>query len=457
MSDLKSINPANGDVVGVYPQLTEIEINEIIIDVEKEFHLWKKFSTKERCQYFINLRDAMLIRKDELAHLMALEMGKPLSQGIGEIEKCAWVCDYYAKNGEDFLKNKLIDTEASESYISFQPLGIIFGVMPWNFPFWQVFRFAVPTMIAGNVVLLKHSSNVQGCADAIEGLFLEVGIPLNAFKNLTIDSPKVGKIIENPNVKAISLTGSTSAGKAVAKKAGSVLKKTVLELGGSDAYLVLKDADLDLAIDACSSGRLLNSGQSCISAKRFIIDQTIKSEFEKNIIKKMKKQNVGDPFLKDSTVGPMVDISSRDNLIKQVSNSIKKGAKLIYESSIPENKESAYHPIMILTDVKPGMPVFDEEIFGPVLSIISAKDELHAISLANQTSFGLGSAVFTRDVEKGKKIANFELDVGAGFVNDFVRSDPRLPFGGVKESGYGNELSSYGILEFVNIKTVYIR
>ena len=457
MSDLKSINPANGDVVGVYPQLTEIEINEIIIDVEKEFHLWKKFSTKERCQYFINLRDAMLIRKDELAHLMALEMGKPLSQGIGEIEKCAWVCDYYAKNGEDFLKNKLIDTEASESYISFQPLGIIFGVMPWNFPFWQVFRFAVPTMIAGNVVLLKHSSNVQGCADAIEGLFLEVGIPLNAFKNLTIDSPKVGKIIENPNVKAISLTGSTSAGKSVAKKAGSVLKKTVLELGGSDAYLVLKDADLDLAIDACSSGRLLNSGQSCISAKRFIIDQTIKSEFEKNIIKKMKKQNVGDPFLKDSTVGPMVDISSRDNLIKQVSNSIKKGAKLIYESSIPENKESAYHPIMILTDVKPGMPVFDEEIFGPVLSIISAKDELHAISLANQTSFGLGSAVFTSDVEKGKKIANFELDAGAGFVNDFVRSDPRLPFGGVKESGYGNELSSYGILEFVNIKTVYIR
>ena len=457
MSDLKSINPANGDVVGVYPQLTEIEINEIIIDVEKEFHLWKKFSTKERCQYFINLRDAMLIRKDELAHLMALEMGKPLSQGIGEIEKCAWVCDYYAKNGEDFLKNKLIDTEASESYISFQPLGIILGVMPWNFPFWQVFRFAVPTMIAGNVVLLKHSSNVQGCADAIEGLFLEVGIPLNAFKNLTIDSSKVGKIIENPNVKAISLTGSTSAGKSVAKKAGSVLKKTVLELGGSDAYLVLKDADLDLAIDACSSGRLLNSGQSCISAKRFIIDQTIKSEFEKNIIKKMKKQNVGDPFLKDSTVGPMVDISSRDNLIKQVSNSIKKGAKLIYESSIPENKESAYHPIMILTDVKPGMPVFDEEIFGPVLSIISAKDELHAISLANQTSFGLGSAVFTSDVEKGKKIANFELDVGAGFVNDFVRSDPRLPFGGVKESGYGNELSSYGILEFVNIKTVYIR
>ena len=457
MSDLISINPANGDIVGVYPQLTEIEINEIIVDVEKEFHLWRKFSKKERCQYFKNLKDAMLIRKDELAHLMALEMGKPLSQGIGEIEKCAWVCDYYSENGEDFLKNKLIDTEASESYISFQPLGIILGVMPWNFPFWQVFRFAVPTMIAGNVVLLKHSSNVQGCADAIEGLFLEVGIPLNAFKNLTIDSSKVGKIIENPNVKAISLTGSTSAGKSVAKKAGSVLKKTVLELGGSDAYLVLKDADLDLAIDACSSGRLLNSGQSCISAKRFIVDQTIKSEFEKNIIKKMKKQNVGDPFLKDSTVGPMVDISSRDNLIKQVSNSIKKGAKLIYESSIPENEESAYHPIMILTDVKPGMPVFDEEIFGPVLCIISAKDELHAISLANQTSFGLGSAVFTSDVEKGKKIANFELDAGAGFVNDFVRSDPRLPFGGVKESGYGNELSSYGILEFVNIKTVYIR
>ena len=275
MSDLKSINPANGDIVGVYPQLSSQEIDQIIIDAENEFHSWRKIPIKERCQYFKFLADIILILKDELAQLMALEMGKPLSQGKAEIEKCAFVCSYYSENGEEFLKNQLVKTEASQSYISFQPFGVIFGIMPWNFPFWQVFRFAVPTMIAGNVVILKHASNVQGCADAIEGLFIEVGIQRNTFRNLTIDSSKVNQVIENPHVKAISLTGSTSAGKSVAKKAGSVLKKLVLELGGSDAYLVLKDADLDLAVDACISGRFLNSGQSCIAAKRYIVDRSI--------------------------------------------------------------------------------------------------------------------------------------------------------------------------------------
>ena len=457
MSDLKSINPVNGDIVGVYPQLSNQEIDQIIIDAENEFHSWRKIPIKERCQYFKFLADTILIRKDELAQLMALEMGKPLSQGKAEIEKCAFVCSYYSDNAEEFLKNQLVKTEASQSYISFQPFGVIFGIMPWNFPFWQVFRFAVPTMIAGNVVILKHASNVQGCADAIEGLFIEVGIPMNTFRNLTIDSSKVNKVIENPHVKAISLTGSTSAGTSVAKKAGSVLKKLVLELGGSDAYLVLKDADLDLAVDACISGRFLNSGQSCIAAKRYIVDRAIQPAFERKIIEKIKKQNIGDPLLDKSTVGPMVDIDSRDKLRIQVKDSIIKGAKLIYESPIPDNKVSAYHPIMILADVKPGMPAFDEELFGPVACIISAKDELEAISLSNQTSFGLGAAVFTADIERGRQIVDHELEAGAGFVNDFVRSDPRLPFGGVKESGYGNELSSYGILEFVNIKTVYIR
>ncbi len=457
MSDLKSINPANGDIVGVYPQLSSQEIDQIIIDAENEFHSWRKIPIKERCQYFKFLADIILIRKDELAQLMALEMGKPLSQGKAEIEKCAFVCSYYSENGEEFLKNQLVKTEASQSYISFQPFGVIFGIMPWNFPFWQVFRFAVPTMIAGNVVILKHASNVQGCADAIEGLFIEIGIQRNTFRNLTIDSSKVNQVIENPHVKAISLTGSTSAGKSVAKKAGSVLKKLVLELGGSDAYLVLKDADLDLAVDACISGRFLNSGQSCIAAKRYIVDRSIQPAFERKIVEKIKKQNIGDPLLDKSTVGPMVDIDSRDKLRIQVKDSIIKGAKLIYESPIPDNNLSAYHPIMIISDVKPGMPAFDEELFGPVACIISAKDESEAISLANQTSFGLGAAVFTADIQRGRQIVDHELEAGAGFVNDFVRSDPRLPFGGVKESGYGNELSSYGILEFVNIKTVYIR
>lgn len=457
MSDLRSINPSNGDIVGVYPQLSAQELNQLILEVNSEFDFWRKIPIKDRCQYFKYLAEAIQMRKDEFARLMALEMGKPLSQGIVELEKCAWVCNYYADNGEKFLADQNIITDASESYVSFQPLGVILAIMPWNFPFWQVFRFVAPAMIAGNVAVLKHASNVQGCADAIEGLFIEVGIPNNTFRNLTIDSSKVDYVIENPFIKAVSLTGSTSAGKSVAQKAGSVLKKTVLELGGSDPYVVLKDADLDIAVDACISGRLLNSGQSCIAAKRYIVDINIQLEFEKKIINKMKKQKVGDPFLDKSTVGPMVNKAAKDELAIQVSKSIDEGAKLIYESDVPKSETGCYHPIMVLSNVKPGMPAFDEELFGPVACIITAQDQSEAISLANQTAYGLGAAVFTSDIEKGKEIAKVELEAGAGFVNDFVRSDPRLPFGGVKESGYGNELSSYGILEFVNIKTVYIR
>ena len=457
MSDLRSINPSNGDIVGVYPQLSAQELNQLILEVNSEFYFWRKIPIKDRCQYFKYLAEAIQMRKDEFARLMALEMGKPLSQGIVELEKCAWVCNYYADNGEKFLADQNIITDASESYVSFQPLGVILAIMPWNFPFWQVFRFVAPVMIAGNVAVLKHASNVQGCADAIEGLFIEVGIPNNTFRNLTIDSSKVDYVIENPFIKAVSLTGSTSAGKSVAQKAGSVLKKTVLELGGSDPYVVLKDADLDIAVDACISGRLLNSGQSCIAAKRYIVDINIQLEFEKKIINKMKKQKVGDPFLDKSTVGPMVNKAAKDELAIQVSKSIDEGAKLIYESDVPNSETGCYHPIMVLSNVKPGMPAFDEELFGPVACIITAQDQSEAISLANQTAYGLGAAVFTSDIEKGKEIAKVELEAGAGFVNDFVRSDPRLPFGGVKESGYGNELSSYGILEFVNIKTVYIR
>ena len=457
MSDLRSINPSNGDIVGVYPQLSAQELNQLILEVNSEFDFWRKIPIKDRCQYFKYLAEAIQMRKDEFARLMALEMGKPLSQGIVELEKCAWVCNYYADNGEKFLADQNIITDASESYVSFQPLGVILAIMPWNFPFWQVFRFVAPAMIAGNVAVLKHASNVQGCADAIEGLFIEVGIPNNTFRNLTIASSKVDYVIENPFIKAVSLTGSTSAGKSVAQKAGSVLKKTVLELGGSDPYVVLKDADLDIAVDACISGRLLNSGQSCIAAKRYIVDINIQLEFEKKIINKIKKQKVGDPFLDKSTVGPMVNKAAKDELAIQVSKSIDEGAKLIYESDVPNSETGCYHPIMVLSNVKPGMPAFDEELFGPVACIITAQDQSEAISLANQTAYGLGAAVFTSDIEKGKEIAKVELEAGAGFVNDFVRSDPRLPFGGVKESGYGNELSSYGILEFVNIKTVYIR
>ena len=457
MSELISINPENGSLVGTYPEHTSKEVNKIIYDVDNSFNIWRKIKLKERCQYFRHLSIALQSRKDEFARIMALEMGKPISQGKLEIDKSAWVCDYYADNAPEFLSSKEVKTEASESYIIFQPLGAVFGIMPWNFPFWQVFRFAAPAMIAGNVVILKHSSNTQGCADAIEGLFLEVSFPKNVFRNLTISSLNVEEVIKNPMVKAITLTGSTPAGKAVAKTAGSVLKKTVLELGGSDPYLVLKDADLEKASNACLKGRLLNTGQSCIAAKRFIIEESVKSKFEKMIVGKIKKQVIGDPFDENTTIGPMVSIDARNELIRQVKASVRAGAKVLYKSLIPSVKNSAYHPVMVLTNVSPGMPAFDEELFGPVASIISAKDTFSAITLANQTCFGLGAAVFTSDIEEGRRIAELELDAGAAFVNDFVRSDPRLPFGGIKESGYGNELSSYGILEFVNIKTIYIR
>ncbi len=457
MSELISINPENGSLVGTYPEHTSEEINKIISDVNSSFNYWKKIELKERCQYFRHLSIALQSRKDEFARIMALEMGKPISQGKAEIDKSAWVCDYYADNASDFLSIKEVKTDASESYITFQPLGAVLAIMPWNFPFWQVFRFAAPAMIAGNVSILKHSSNVQGCADAIEGLFLEASFPENVFRNLTISSQKVDEVIKNPMVKAITLTGSTPAGKAVAKKAGSVLKKTVLELGGSDPYLILKDADLGKASNACLKGRLLNTGQSCIAAKRFIVEESVKSDFEKMVVDKIKKEVIGDPFNSKTTIGPMVSIDARNELIRQVEASINAGARLLYKSLIPSVKNSAYHPVIVLTDVLPGMPAFDEELFGPVASIISAKDKDSALTLANQTSFGLGAAVFTSDIEEGRRIAESELEAGAAFVNDFVRSDPRLPFGGVKESGYGNELSSYGILEFVNIKTIYIR
>lgn len=457
MVELKSINPTNGDVVGSYPELSSSEISTVLNEANDAFNGWHTLDIEERCQFFRNMAEILLSRKNEFARIMALEMGKPLAQGKAEVKKCALGCEYYAENGPVFLKSRVVETDASESYVSFRPLGIVLAVMPWNFPFWQVFRFAAPAMIAGNVGVLKHASNVQGCADAIEGLFLEAGFPPNVFRNLTIGSSKMDEVIENPLVKAVTLTGSTPAGKAVAQKAGSVLKKTVLELGGSDPYLILKDADLEQAVGACVTGRLLNTGQSCIAAKRLIVDASIQSKFETKIVDAMKKQVVGDPFSDETTVGPMVSIDARNELQNQVKTSVNAGAKIVYESDIPSTPKSAYHPVVVLSEVGPGMAAFDEELFGPVASIITAKDEEAALELANQTPFGLGAAVFTSDIEKGRKIAETQLEAGAAFVNDFVRSDPRLPFGGVKESGYGNELSSYGILEFVNIKTIYIR
>jgi len=453
---LKSINPANGQEIASYKEMTLEEVGAIIADVDSAYHEWRNTSFDHRATLLRRASELLQNRKEDLGRLMTLEMGKPYTQALAEVTKCATVCEYYADNAERILADQIIETDASKSYVAYRPIGIVFAVMPWNFPFWQVLRFAAPALMAGNVGILKHASNVQGCAKEIEKIFHDAGFPKNVFRILVISSKYVKDVINNPLVKAVTLTGSTPAGKAVASQAGNVLKKTVLELGGSDPYIILEDADLDQAITACMIGRFLNTGQSCIAAKRFIVVESILDEFRGKILQAMKNQKWGDPFDEDVNIGPMVNIWSRNEVHEQVIASIEKGAELLVGGEVPD-VEGAFYPATLLDNVKPGMPAFDDEIFGPVASIIPVKDEAEAIRLANQTPFGLGSAVFTRDVEKGERIAANEIEAGCCFVNDFVRSDPRLPFGGIKESGYGRELSEMGIREFTNMKTVYIR
>ncbi len=453
---LNSINPSNSELIASYEEMTKEEVKIIISDVNSAYQEWRLTSFSHRAQLMKNAAEILQDRKEDLGRLMTFEMGKPFLQAVAEANKCASVCEYYADNAERILENQIIETDASKSYVAYRPIGIVLAVMPWNFPFWQVLRFAAPALMAGNVGVLKHASNVQGCALEIEKIFQDAGFPKNVFRTLVIGSKDVKEVIENPHVKAVTLTGSTPAGKAVASQAGAVLKKTVLELGGSDPYIILEDADLDQAITACMIGRFLNTGQSCIAAKRFIVIESILNEFRTKLLEAMKTQKWGDPFDEDVNIGPMVNIWSRDEVHEQVTASIEKGADLLVGGIIPD-VEGAFYPATLLDNVRPGMPAFDDEIFGPVASIISVNNEKEAIQLANQTSFGLGGAVFTKNIESGEKIAANDIEAGCCFVNDFVRSDPRLPFGGIKESGYGRELSEAGIREFTNMKTVYIR
>jgi succinate-semialdehyde dehydrogenase/glutarate-semialdehyde dehydrogenase len=453
---MQVINPSNGELVKTYQEYTTKEVNEIINLSYYTFKGWQKSSFKERSALMNNAAGVLRSNIEKYAQLMAVEMGKPINDGRAEIEKCAWICDYYAEHAESFLGRRKIATEASESFVSFQPLGTILAVMPWNFPFWQVFRFAAPGLMAGNVGLLKHASNVPGSALAIEEVFHEAGFPDGCFKTLLIGSQTVASVIENPIVKAVTITGSTLAGKAVASKAGEMLKKTVLELGGSDPYIILKDANISEAAASCSASRLINAGQSCIAAKRFIAVKDIIEEFQSLFVKHMKTAVMGNPLSENTTIGPQARIDLRDELHHQVENSIKLGAKVLLGGKIPAGK-GAFYPPTVLSEVKKGMPAYDEELFGPVAAIITAKDETEAVEKANDSIFGLGAAVFTSNKSIGKTIAETQLEAGSCFVNSFVKSDPRLPFGGIKDSGYGRELSSYGIQEFVNIKTVYIK
>lgn len=458
MNYFESINPTNGKIIKEYLAFNEDELHKILLNAYQRFVSWKRESVYERSKYFLEIAEIIELKKNKLSELLATEMGKPIIQGKAEIEKCALLCKYYASNATLFLKDDIIKTEASKSYATFQPLGIILGIMPWNFPFWQVFRFVVPTMIAGNTILLKHAPNVLGCAKAIQQIFEESSLPNNCYNNIIITHDQVSSLIKNKLIKGISFTGSTKGGRRIAGQAGQAIKKSVLELGGNDPYIILEDADLDNAAKSCVAGRLLNSGQSCIAAKRFIVEKSIKSEFESKVVELLKKEIVGDPFDLSTTVGPMVSLKAKKAIVKQLNESVNLGAKKVFQSDFPNlNELSAFHPVVLLDNVRPGMPAFDDELFGPVSSIITADNEKEAISLANQSVYGLGSAIFTKNIENGERIARNEISSGAAFVNDFVKSDPRLPFGGIRNSGYGNELSRYGILEFVNIKTILIK
>jgi succinate-semialdehyde dehydrogenase/glutarate-semialdehyde dehydrogenase len=454
--ELESVNPATLERVASYPTMSEEDLVRAVAQASHAQAEWAIMAPEARAQVLLAAAERLLTKKHELARTAALEMGKPVTQGESEVEKCASVCRYYAREGPAFLERQTIATEAKSSFVEFRPLGTVLAVMPWNFPYWQVFRFAAPALMAGNAALLKHAANVTGCAVAIEEVWREAGLPEGMFRTLRVGHDQVARLIADPRVAAVTLTGSTDAGREVAAHAGAALKKMVLELGGSDAYVVLEDADVAEAAATCAAARLINAGQSCIAAKRFIVVEAVRERFESAFVAAMRVATVGDPLDPATSMGPLARVDLRDALHDQVQRSVRAGARLELGGEVPAGV-GAFYPATVLTGVLPGMAAFDEETFGPVAAIVPAADESAAVRLANQSSFGLGAAVFTRDLARGERIATFELDAGSCFVNEFVRSDPRLPFGGVRESGFGRELGSFGIREFVNVKTIYVK
>jgi len=451
---MKSINPATNELIKEYKEHNLDEVSQIIGDVENEFKKWRGVPFAERSILMHKAAKILRDNSEKYSKLMTLEMGKIIGESRVEVEKCAWVCDYYADHAEKFLADEVIETDASRSFVAFQPLGVVLAVMPWNFPFWQVFRFAAPALMAGNGGLLKHASNVPGCALAIEEIFHEAGFPKNIFRTLLISSGPVDHVIKDKRVKAVTLTGSEPAGMAVASTAGRQLKKTVMELGGSDPYIVLEDAEFPACTNMSATARMINTGQSCIAAKRFIVVEPVLKKFEEQQTALLKSLKVGDPLLEDTQVGPMAREDLVNEIDEQVRKSIEMGAKLLCGGARLDLSGAYYLPT-VLTDVKKGMPVYEQETFGPVAAIIPVKDVEEAIAVANDSDFGLGGAVWTKDVKKGEAVAR-RIETGAMFVNGMTKSDPRLPFGGIKRSGYGRELSHYGIKEFVNIKTIWV-
>jgi succinate-semialdehyde dehydrogenase/glutarate-semialdehyde dehydrogenase len=453
---IRTVNPATGEPGQTYEETSLEEARAAAKAARAAFLDWRWTGFAERSAVLHKAAEILRARKDELARLMTDEMGKTVTDGRAEVEKCAFHCDWFADQAQDYLAEQPVDLGSGETFVTFNPLGVVLAVMPWNFPLWQVFRFAAPALMAGNGALLKHASNVPGCALAIEQVLHEAGVPRDLFRTLLLPSREVEALIKDENVAAVTLTGSVEAGRSVATAAGSVLKKCVLELGGSDAYIVLDDVDAEAAARVAATARMVNGGQSCIAGKRFIVVRSVLEAFERALVEAMGAYETGDPTNDETRLGPMVSAKARDAIHRQVTQSVDEGARLLLGGKIPE-RPGAWYPATVLSDVRPGQPAHDEEVFGPVAAIIAAEDEGDTIRIANASEFGLGSGVLTSDLVRGRRIAAEELEAGLSFVNENVRSDPRVPFGGVKHSGYGRECSGYGIREFVNIKTVHVK
>ena len=451
---IASINPSTGETLKSFEELRPDQINEKLQRASDTFRTYRRTSFESRAAMMTRAAELLESEKHELGKIMTLEMGKPLKAAISEAEKCAWVCRYYADTAAKYLADQIVETNATKSYVRFQPLGPVLAVMPWNFPFWQVFRFAAPALMAGNVGLLKHASNVPQCALAIENIFLRAGFPEGAFQTLLVGSNAVESILKDSRVVAVTLTGSEPAGRSVASIAGNQIKKTVLELGGSDPFIVMPSADLDKAVDTAVKARTINNGQSCIAAKRFIIASSIYEEFTSKFVSAMKALSIGDPMLESTDIGPLATPQILEDLVGQVQKAIVSGARVLTGGHKLEQPGNFYEPT-VLDNLDPSTPVSCEETFGPVATLFRVSNIDEAIALANVTSFGLGAAAWTNDTEEQRRFID-EIEAGSVFINGMVASDPRLPFGGIKHSGYGRELAEFGIREFVNIKTVWI-
>ena len=451
---IQSINPATGEVLKTFEPYSITQVEQALQEASKAFKRWRVTSFAERAVLFHRAASYLRDHKEELARLATLEMGKPIVEAEAEVEKCALNCDFYADNAERFLADQPVETNATSSYVEFQPLGVVLALMPWNYPFWQVFRFAAPALMAGNTAVLKHASNVSMCALKIEQIFEESGFPQGIFRTVLVPGAETGSLIADRRIAAVTLTGSDVAGVAVASASGQVLKKNVLELGGSDAFIVLEDADLDGAAQMAVKARFQNTGQSCIAAKRFIVVESVAKAFEQKFVEAAKQLTLGDPLQRETQIGPMARGDLRDALDQQVSTSVTMGARVLLGGRPLEGRGYFYEPT-IITQVTTEMPMFCEETFGPAAAVIYARDGEHAIELANESDYGLGGNLWTSDIERGRRLAR-DLESGGVFINGMTASDPRLPFGGIKRSGYGRELSSYGIREFVNIQTVWI-